>query len=404
MLVVDSLDTTTAGDIILGSGQLHLRIVGKIKGCLHQALAIGARSQHHGTVEVLQRTTGNLTGRSRLSVDHHHHGHHRIDGLHGGAVFVITAFQFANGLHYRLTIGYKHIHDTHGLGEQTAAIAAKVYDQGFHSLLFQIDKRPAEVTRAIFRERIQIDIAYTVLTQSVIRDAWELDGTARDALLENLSRRGTLYLQQEGCAGIAAKMRTDIRHILVGHRGIIDAEDDVTFLQSSLSGRRILIGLIDNDALQFRIVADQGTDSRILTRQRRLQFVHFLCRVIDSIRIKRLQHGLDASPDGLSGTQCIHVGHIEVPVDGIEYLQVLRRLEIMVLSLLSHRGQKGAQRSYHQQKDSLHLIPFINRMQKYNILRKYLNFSRKSLAVSKKRLTFAPAIRKKSTCFSSSVG
>jgi hypothetical protein len=50
------------------------------------------------------------------------------------------------------------------------------------------------------------------------------------------------------------------------------------------------------------------------------------------------------------------------------------------------------------------LVIINNRMQKYNILRNYLNFSRKSLAVSKKRLTFAPAIRKKSTCFSSSVG
>ena len=90
-----------------------------------------------------------------------------------------------------------------------------------------------------------------ILAQSVIGNARELDGTARNALLKNLSRRGTLNLQQEGCASITAKMRTDIRHILVGHRGIIDAENNVTFLQSSLSGRRILIRLIDNDALQF---------------------------------------------------------------------------------------------------------------------------------------------------------
>ena len=44
VLVVNGLDTAAAGDVILRRGELHLRVIRKVKGRLHKSLSIRART------------------------------------------------------------------------------------------------------------------------------------------------------------------------------------------------------------------------------------------------------------------------------------------------------------------------------------------------------------------------
>lgn len=81
MLVVDSLDASSAGNVIFRRCQFELSVVRHVKSGLHESLSVGAGTEDNGAVEVLQTAAGNLTCRCRLAVDEHHDGHDGIDGL-----------------------------------------------------------------------------------------------------------------------------------------------------------------------------------------------------------------------------------------------------------------------------------------------------------------------------------
>ena len=56
MLVVDCLYATVAGDIVFSCRQFELAVIRQVNGCLNETLAVCPRAEHHGAVEVLERT------------------------------------------------------------------------------------------------------------------------------------------------------------------------------------------------------------------------------------------------------------------------------------------------------------------------------------------------------------
>ena len=108
------------------------------------------------------------------------------------------------------------------------------------------------------------------------------------------------------------------------------------------------------------MVANQRSDARILARQHLLQLLLALLRIVLRIWIQRLQHGVDTCCHHLVGIQRIDIHHIQMPVQRIEYLQVLRHLKVVIFHLLGIRRQchqTCAEQQYHVSFH--HLFPYI---------------------------------------------
>ena len=96
-------------------------------------------------------------------------------------------------------------------------------------------------------------------------------------------------------------------HFLIRHQRIVDAQDDISFLQTSLSSRHIGIRLVYYHTIQFLMLADQGADSGILTCQHHPQVLCLILCIILSIRIQLTQHGVDARTDHILRIQRIDI-------------------------------------------------------------------------------------------------
>ena len=173
-----------------------------------------------------------------------------------------------------------------------------------------------------------------VWTQVVIRDLRHLDAPARNLETQRLARRRPLHLQQERGACLATQMTADEAHGLVCHYGIINLQDDVALLQPRFLGRHALVRLFDDDALQSLVVAYQCSDTGILACQHGLQLLLLLLGVVLRVGVQRLQHGVDTCCHHLVSIQRIDVHEVQVLVQGIEDVQVLGHLQIMVLDVL----------------------------------------------------------------------
>ena len=126
-------------------------------------------------------------------------------------------------------------------------------------------------------------------------------------------------------------MTADVAHIFVSHDRVINAQDDVALLQPHLSGRHVLVRLVDNDPLQFLVVANQCSDTGILASEHHLEVLSFAFRIIFGIGVQRAEHGLDARTYDLVGIQGVDVNHVQILVELVEDVQVLGYVEVVVL-------------------------------------------------------------------------
>ena len=97
--VVDGLYAAAAGYVVFAGGQLQLAVVREVHGQLHEALAVGARADDYGAVQVLQAAAGYLARARAFAVHDDDYGHHRVDWLHAGHVVVVGALELAARLH-----------------------------------------------------------------------------------------------------------------------------------------------------------------------------------------------------------------------------------------------------------------------------------------------------------------
>ena len=341
--VVDGLYAPPAGNVVFAGGQLHLRIVWQVQRQLHQALAVGARAHHHGAVEVLQGAAGNLARRCRVAVNEHHHGHHRVDGLHRGLVGMVGALHLAAVLNHGDAFFHEHVHQAGRLRLAAPAIAAKVEHKGLHALVLHLDERAAHLACATISKLREQQVSDAVAAQTVVGDGGRLLYLpARYLHLHHLPRGGPADFQHERGAGVAAKVAAHVRGALAHHRRVVHAQDDVALLQSRLLGRRVGVGLVNHRVANLQVIAYERPYARIFPREERLQLVGV--GIIDGVGVQRLHHAVDAVGNHALRVQRIDIKHVEVAIHGVENLKVLAHLEVVVGIFLSRQGAATGQR------------------------------------------------------------
>ena len=282
----------------------------------------------------MQRTRCNLAGTGRLSVDKHHHGHHRVDGFHRGLIFPVGPLEFAFGLHQRDALGHPEVDNIHSLGQRPASVASQVEHQAGGSLLLEVDEGAAHVLGAalgIFRE---IDIADAVIPHAIVGHIGHGDALARDFHAHLLLGGGTEHLEQESGSGFSPEPFAHLRDVLRGHVIAVDAQDDIPLLQSGLGSRHTGVGFVDDDALEFLVEPDDGSDTGILARDHHFQVFGLFLGIIGSVGVETAQHPLDAVADDLTGIERVDIHQVETLVELVEDIQVLSHLQIMVFFLL----------------------------------------------------------------------
>ena len=287
LLVVNGLDTSSAGDVIPASGHLQLRIMGKINRQLHQSLAIGSCTHDDRTVEILQGTTGNLACRSRFLIHQHHQWNHRIDGLHRCLVVVIGPAQLTAVRGHRNAPWHEDVHQVGSFQLTTATVVTEVEHQLLHALFLQVKKGAAHLLGTTLGKLCQADIANTVALHTVIRN--RRCGTQRttgNLHLHHLVRAGAPNLQCKGRSRLTSQMLPHILNTLAHHGRIINAQDDVTLAQSCFLGRCIPHRLINHRGLLLHVITNQRTYTPVLSREERFQLTGL--RVIHRIRIQTL--------------------------------------------------------------------------------------------------------------------
>ena len=238
-------------------------------------------------------------------------------------------------LHHRDTFRQPQVQDVHSLLLRTAAIAAQVEHKRLSTLFLQIDKSTTHILGTALRKRIEIDIAHIALLDAIVRQLRQFDITTRNLETHQFARRRSHHLQQKTRTRFATQVLTDVAHRLVGHHRVVDTQDDIALLQSHLGSRHIGIRLVNDDTLQLLVLSYQRADARILTRQHHPQVLGLVLRIVLRIGIQAAEHRIDTRPDGLLGTQRIHIQQFKVLINLIEDVKMLAHLEVMILVLLS---------------------------------------------------------------------
>ena len=340
VLVVHGLYAPPAGYVVLAGGELERAVVWQVHRHLHQALAIGARAEHHSAVEVLQRTGSDLAGAGRLAVDQHHYWHHRVNGLEPRLVLAVGLAQLAPRLHQHPALGHPHVYYLNGLGQRAAAVAPEVEHEALGPLPLQVDEGAAHVLGASLREAVQADVAHPAGAHAVVWYLGQLDVAARHPERQLLARGGAPHPQSEGGAGLAAQPLADVAHRLAHHRRVVYRQYLVALAQAHLGSGHALVGLVDDHALYLEVLAYHGAYAGILAREHHLKLLVLVFGVVLGVGVEAAQHGLDAVAYHLRRVERVDIHQVEVLVDGVEYVEVLAHLEVVAPRLLRLQARR----------------------------------------------------------------
>ena len=131
-------------------------------------------------------------------------------------------------------------------------------------------------------------------------------------------------------------------HIVVGlalHALVVDGENDVASPQPHLGGGHSRVGFPDDRAVELVVVVDDGPDARILARNHLLEVLLVLLREELRVGVHGGEHGVDAHWDDGVGVERVHIHGVEIAVDIVEELKVLRYFEVVLFLCLCRQRQ-----------------------------------------------------------------
>ena len=131
MRIINFLDATAAGDIVMGHRNFHLGVVTQRKDILHQAFAKGALADDHATVVILDGTCHDFAGRCAVAIHQYSQRDFKVDRVVGGRMHAAGCRGLAFHRHYRFAFGNKQIDNVDCLVHQTASVTAQVEDEAF---------------------------------------------------------------------------------------------------------------------------------------------------------------------------------------------------------------------------------------------------------------------------------
>ena len=189
--------------------------------------------------------------------------------------------------------------------------------------MLKVDEGTAHVFRTSVGKTVQIDIADTVWTKTIVRQIRQGYRPSGYSHLHLLTCRRALYLQNERCAWVSAQMGAYITGVLVCHRCIVDAQYYVALLQSGFRSRTAFVRLINDNSAKLHVLTYHSSYTDILSGHHLLELVHLALRIILSVWVERVQHPPYTCADDLVGIQRVYIYHIEVTIDIVEDLDIL---------------------------------------------------------------------------------
>ena len=86
--------------------------------------------------------------------------------------------------------------------------------------------------------------------------------------------------------------------------------------------------------LACEAVADDGADASILASHHSLVFANLVLGIVFGIGVERAEHSPYGSTHSLVGIERVNVHKVEVAVDGVEHVEVLCHLKVVLAGIL----------------------------------------------------------------------
>ena len=300
-LVVNLLDATSGGQVILGCGEFDAAIVGKFAGTLHQTFAVGVATDDDSAVEVLKGARHDFCRTGCLVVNEHSERNVEVERVVAGGVGVVGCHHLAFGLHNLQVLGCEEVDDVDGFIEQTTTIAAKVEDDFLGSFLFQGDDGFAHIFGTAFGELSQEDVS-GIAHQALIGDGGDFDASACNLEVACLLFSWTLNTKHEGGAGFATQQVTHFCGVHAFQVFVVNLQQHIAHLQTHFGSRHVNVGLLNDDGGVFPH-ADDGTDAAIFACGHHLQLSHVFLGIELGVDVQIVGHGIDADADDLLSFQ-----------------------------------------------------------------------------------------------------
>jgi len=149
-------------------------------------------------------------------------------------------------------------------------------------------------------------------------------------------------------AGVSAQVIAHILVVFLGHVLPVDGYDDVALPQPCLCGWHVLVGLVYAHAAELEVVSYERANASVFTGEHHLHVLALVGRIILRVGVEASQQGVYASAYGDVGVKRVDIHHVKVLVDGIEKVEVLGHLEIVLVIVL--RVAKQAREEAEQQQ------------------------------------------------------
>ena len=87
--------------------------------------------------------------------------------------------------------------------------------------------------------------------------------------------------------------------VFLGHVFVVDGQDNVTLFQSHFGCGHVFVWFFNGHALQLAVVFDERTNTSVFARNHEFKVFHLVFGVVHGVRVKCLEHGIDARSYGL---------------------------------------------------------------------------------------------------------
>ena len=332
--VIHLLDEASAGDVVLGDGDLEHAVIGQRACGLYQSLAEGAVADDHGAVEVLQRSGSDLAGTGRAAVDDDGQGNLGVNGVDGGLVGALARLVAAAHDEHLRTLGDKAAHNLDGSLDNAAAIAAQVQDDALDpGVLLEFDDGIAHLLGRFLVEGGQTDVADVVARHAVVGHRVDADGLAVEReRLDAVLVVGTHDGQRQVSVGLAPEA---LAHLVGGPacRAVaVDDDDAVTGAQADPCCGTTLIGAADVDTLLavHGALGQVTADAAVLAGAHRHEFVGLDGGNVLGIGVYLVEHRVDGVLDGLLGVDSVDVEGVQFLVQRVEDVQITGHCGVIV--------------------------------------------------------------------------
>ena len=150
-------------------------------------------------------------------------------------------------------------------------------------------------------------------------------------------------------------MAANVAHLFFGHHRVVYAYYHIALFQSGLGGGHVLVGLVDNNAVQLLMLAHHCTYAGVLAGKHLSQILGLILRVVFGIGVKTAQHGVYGRAHSLLWVQRVYVQQIQILIHVVQNIKLLGHFKVMVALFLSHcRGGCHRHHAYTYNNSILH--------------------------------------------------